>query len=206
MPLIRDAIRYVKRIEEFMTSVIGKYIHKYFLLNHPFFKTSADKHLKWIPFATVFLGDLFGVKTKSGWKEQVLIAGAAEAIRYAIADNLKKLTHEHRPAPYLGNHSFPSGHAASSFAGAEFMHIEFKRSLPFLSSFGYVGATATAAIRLMKNRHWLRDVVAGAAIGVLSVRLAYFLVNKLTRSNEKNFEKINPETFEESINSGTSAC
>jgi membrane-associated phospholipid phosphatase len=184
-----------------MTSAFGRHIHRYFLLNHPFFKTSADDHLKWIPFATVFFLDVFGVKTKSGWKSELAIAGIAETTRYIIADSLKKLTHEHRPAPYIGNHSFPSGHTSSSFAGAEFMHMELKNSLPAISCAGYVGATATAIIRLMKNRHWLRDVVAGAIIGITSVKLTYFLVDKLNRKKEKKISKLNPETSEEIMQS-----
>jgi membrane-associated phospholipid phosphatase len=169
-----------------MTSAIGKYIHKHFLLHHPFFNTSVDSYLKWIPFASVFLLDLFDLKTKSGWKKQVLLAGSIEAIRYCIADNLKKIAHEHRPAPYFGNHSFPSGHTSSSFAGAEFMRSELKESLPLLSCAGYVGATATAVIRLMKSRHWLIDVVAGAAVGILSTRLIYFVMNRIeNRKKEK---------------------
>jgi membrane-associated phospholipid phosphatase len=181
-----------------MTSSVGKAIHRYSLLHHPFFRTSIDKHLKWIPFATIFFLDVFGLKTKSGWKKQVLLAGASEAIRYLIADNLKKLTHEHRPAPYISNHSFPSGHTSSSFAGAQFMHTELKSTLPALSCVGYLGATATAVIRLMKSRHWLKDVVAGAAIGILSVRLAYLIVNKITnRKNNEKQSEVSPEVIEE---------
>jgi membrane-associated phospholipid phosphatase len=162
-----------------MISSLGKSIHKEVLINHPFFKTAVDDRLKWIPFSTVFFLDLLGVKTRSGWKRQVLITGATEAIRYMICDNLKKLVHEHRPASYEGNnHSFPSGHTASSFAGAEFMCKELKGSMPLLSCAGYVGATAVAVIRLMEDRHWLRDVVAGAAIGIISAKLAYRLSDK----------------------------
>ena len=54
------------------------------------------------------------------------------------------------------------------------MHMELKDSLPALSCAGYVGATATAIIRLMKNRHWVRDVVAGAVIGITSVKTDLF--------------------------------
>jgi len=52
--------------------------------------------------------------------------------------------------------------------------MELKDSLPALSCAGYVGATATAIIRLMKNRHWVRDVVAGAVIGITSVKTDLF--------------------------------
>jgi len=169
-----------------MKTAVERSVHKYFLVNHPFFKTSADDLLKWMPFALLFLSDIFGTRTSSGWKKQVLIAGAAESFKYLISDNLKKLTHEHRPAPYTGNHSFPSGHTCTSFSTAEVLRSELKDSFPLLSYSGYLTATAVAAIRVMKNRHWLRDVVAGAAIGIISTKLAYALVNKLaTRRSKK---------------------
>src|SRR5258705_6810931 len=148
-----------------MTSAIGKSIHDHYL-KHPFFKTSVDKYLKWIPYAVVFVLDLFGMKTKSGWKKQAIIAGLTDGVRYFTVDSLKKLTKEHRPAPYIGKHSFPSGHTSSSFAGAEFMHREMKNSLPVMSCAGYIVAAATAVIRIKKNRHWLVDVIACAAIGI----------------------------------------
>ena len=171
-----------------MPTTVDRLIHKYVLFNHPFFKTSADDSLKWMPFGLLFLLDIFGTRTKSGWKKQVLVAGAAESIKYLISDNLKKLTHEHRPAPYTGNHSLPSGHTTTAFSTAEFLRSELKDSLPVISYSGYVAATAVAAIRVMKNRHWLKDVVVGAAVGIISTKLAYALVNKL-RNRKADEEK-----------------
>jgi len=163
-----------------MITSIDKTIHKHFLLHHPFFKTSADDKLKWSPFGLLFLADVFGARTRSGWKRQVLISATAEGIKYLLSDNLKKLTHQQRPAPYIGNHSFPSGHTCTSFSTAEILHSELKDSLPALSYSGYIAATAVAAIRIMKNRHWLKDVIVGAAIGVISTKLAYVILNKFT--------------------------
>jgi len=165
-----------------MATAVDRFIHKYFLFKHPFFTTSADDVLKWTPFGALFLLDVLRMKTTSGWKKQVLIAGSAEAIKYLISDNLKKLTQERRPAPYTGTHSFPSGHTCTAFSTAEVLHSELKDSSPLLSYAGYFTATAVAAIRIMKNRHWLKDVVVGAAVGIISTKLAYALVNKLTRS------------------------
>ncbi len=122
-------------------------------------------------------------------------------------DNLKKLTKERRPAPFAGNHSFPSGHTSSSFAGAEFMHAELKNSLAVLGWVGYLGASATATIRLAKNRHWLKDVVAGGAIGILSTKLAYFLVNKAVRKkNKKEINNLISETNERIMPSEILEC
>ncbi len=179
-----------------MPGVVEKRIHNFFLKkNEAIVDISADDHLKWIPFAAVFLLNAMGLQARSSWKKQVLIAGATEAIRYLLSDNLKKLVGEHRPFPYMGHHSFPSGHTASSFAGAEFMHKEFKNSLPILSCAGYAAATAVAVIRVIKSRHWIRDVVAGAAIGILSAKLAYCLFDR--RAKMKTPAKLYDETSEE---------
>jgi membrane-associated phospholipid phosphatase len=74
------------------------------------------------------------------------------------------------------------------------MRKEFKDSLPVLSYAGYIGATTVAVIRVMKSRHWVRDVVAGAAIGIISTRLAYFLVNRMTNRRKRiRADKINQD-------------
>ncbi len=112
----------------------------------------------------------------------MLVAGAAESIKYLLSDNLKKLTHEHRPAPYTGNHSLPSGHTTTAFSTAEFLRSELRDSLPALSYSGYLAATAVATIRVMKNRHWLKDVIVGAAVGIISTKLAYVIVNSISKT------------------------
>jgi len=112
---------------------------------------------------------------------------------------MKKLFHQHRPFPYPGHHSFALGHTSTSFAGAEFLHNQLKESIPVLSCAGYVAATVTGAIRVMKNRHWVKDIVAGAIIGIASAKLAALLVNKLTGKKQKAKEQpyFEPGTVEE---------
>jgi hypothetical protein len=58
--------------------------------------------------------------------------------------------------------AFPSGHAASAFAAASVLerHFGYRASWPALLAASYVGAS-----RLVENRHWLSDVVFGAALG-----------------------------------------
>lgn len=120
-----------------MHTAVEKSVHNFFLKkNGAVVSTSVDDRLRWIPLFTVFLLDKFGLQTRSSWKKQVLIAGAAEATRYLAADTLKKFTSEKRPFPYTGHNSFPSGHACSVFAGEEFMHKELKNSLPLLQETG----------------------------------------------------------------------
>jgi hypothetical protein len=74
----------------------------------------------------------------------------------------------HRPRPDGSNNlSFPSGHAAVTFAGATVLerHLGWRKSL-----LGYTIASYVAASRLHDNRHYLSDVVFGAAIGSIAGR------------------------------------
>lgn len=178
---------------------IERKIHDYVETRHPFFSTSVDFYLKWMPYALVFGLRLAGMKTRSDWKKEVLIVAATDGIRYLITDTLKKIVHEHRPAPQTGRHSFPSGHTSSSFAGAEFMHRELRGSIPVVSCAGYLGAAATGGIRIYKNRHWLKDIVAGAIIGIASARVAYWLVNKFSKRSQHRNERTDPNAVEEKM-------
>lgn len=46
---------------------------------------------------------------------------------------------------------------------------------------GYIIATATGTLRIMNNKHWVSDVVAGAGIGILSAEVAYMLLPSIQR-------------------------
>jgi membrane-associated phospholipid phosphatase len=60
--------------------------------------------------------------------------------------------------------SFPSGHAASTFAGATILqqHLGYKAGIPT-----YLIASYVALSRLHENVHFLSDVVFGAAVGTV---------------------------------------
>src|SRR6185436_11181271 len=61
--------------------------------------------------------------------------------------------------------AFPSGHAATAFALASVLerHLGYRASWPALA-----GATYVATSRLVDNRHFVSDVVFGAAVGTAS--------------------------------------
>ena len=53
---------------------------------------------------------------------------------------------------------------------------------------GYVVAAGTGFFRIYNDRHWLTDVAAGAGIGILSTKIAYWInpfINEKLFRNKK---------------------
>jgi membrane-associated phospholipid phosphatase len=71
--------------------------------------------------------------------------------------------------PFSGADAFPSGHATMAFALATSLADETKR--PWATAALMTVAAGTGWSRLNDNKHWLSDVVAGAALGVTSAQL-----------------------------------
>ena len=68
------------------------------------------------------------------------------------------------------NNSFPSGHTTVAFAAATVYALEYKDK-PLVPVLCYSAATLVGLSRITENKHWVTDVVAGAALGYLSGRL-----------------------------------
>jgi membrane-associated phospholipid phosphatase len=68
--------------------------------------------------------------------------------------------------------SFPSGHTTTAFAAASAVTSEARRmwpkSLPYVATAMYGGATLVGLSRMYHNNHWASDVALGAAIGTFS--------------------------------------
>lgn len=66
----------------------------------------------------------------------------------------------------FGGSSFPSGHTTASFAVASVIATQFRDS-KWIPITAYSVAGLAGLSRIYDNKHWLTDVVAGAAIGTL---------------------------------------
>jgi membrane-associated phospholipid phosphatase len=139
------------------------------------FSTSIDDYLTFVPNVAVFGLNIVGVKAKHNLKDRLLVAALANGIMMASVNGLKYATGIQRPDK-SANNSFPSGHTAFAFTGAQIMHEEYGSQSIVYSIAGYTIGGVTGAFRVINNRHWVSDVVAGAGIGMLSTKLAYKLL------------------------------
>jgi membrane-associated phospholipid phosphatase len=68
--------------------------------------------------------------------------------------------------------SFPSGHTTTAFAAAAAITSEARRmspkSLPYVATLTYGGATLVGLSRMYHNNHWASDIALGAAVGTFS--------------------------------------
>ena len=138
----------------------------------PHFQTKVDDYLMHAPIALVYGLNIAGVKGKHDFRNRTLLLVKSEAIMLALTYSFKSLTSVRRPDD-TDVESFPSGHTAQAFATATFMAKEYKDQSVWYAVGAYGIATTVGAMRILNNRHWVSDVLAGAGIGILSTNLAY---------------------------------
>ncbi|MET4108524.1 MULTISPECIES: phosphatase PAP2 family protein [Hymenobacter] len=143
-------------------------IHKLF----PTYRTRLDDILIFAPYAELGLVALSGVESRDDRLNTLLVIGKSELFMLASVFAVKNLTRETRPDG-SDNLSFPSGHTAQAFLAASIVHTEFRDKSQWYGIGAYTIATSVAALRMINNKHWQSDVVAGAGFGILSAHLGY---------------------------------
>jgi len=107
---------------------------------------------RWQPFALVVLAD-------------AAADGLAGLLKAAVGVERPHEAHDLLALPH--SKSFPSGHSATSFACATILAFLLPRAAPAF----YLLAAAIAYSRLYVGVHWPTDVIAGAALGVVTALL-----------------------------------
>ncbi|GAB7141224.1 phosphatase PAP2 family protein [Deferribacterales bacterium RsTz2092] len=111
---------------------------------------------------------------------------AATGVTQLASEGLKSATKEKRPDYKSGDSkkSFPSGHAAGAFSGATFIHRRYGLNQAIVP---YMAATFVAYSRVDARKHYVHDVVAGAAIaGLFSYLIARPLEKKVEEEKADN--------------------
>ncbi|MDO7875795.1 phosphatase PAP2 family protein [Hymenobacter sp. ASUV-10] len=155
--------------------------------------TRIDDQLRYVPaYASLGLSVL-GVKGKHSTIGQGVLMGMSYIVTNTIVTQLKNATQVERPDG-SNYHSFPSQHTAMAFATATLLHKEYGHRSIWYSVAGYSVATGVATLRLVKNNHWLSDVMAGAGVGIASTHLVYLTYPLLERAVQKILPRRQPAT------------
>jgi membrane-associated phospholipid phosphatase len=152
-------------------------------------QTQIDQATQFLSAIAVFAMDAAGLKGANKVPKQIQLFGASQLSAALLVYPMKIIVSRERPNG-SDNRSFPSGHATRAFVSAEFLHQEFGHLSPWVSIAGYTTAGATAYLRLYQNEHWLSDVLAGAAIGMASTKLVYWLNKKMKSRPQQKKELI----------------
>lgn len=146
----------------------------------PDFSNHTDDYLRYVPFVALYGLEVLGIKGKHHIADKTGLMLLSGVLVMGSVSIVKKATDKERP-DHSDFVSFPSGHAAIAFAGAELINQEYGDVSPWYSIGAYTVASATAVLRVYNNAHWFSDVVAGAGIGILSTKVAYLVYPPLKR-------------------------
>jgi membrane-associated phospholipid phosphatase len=136
------------------------------------YRNHVDDFLQWAPYLEIPAVLLAGVESRNDRVNLGLILVKSELIMLSSVYLVKTLTHVQRP-DRSDNLSFPSGHTAQAFLAASIVHTEFRDKSQWYGIGAYTLAGSVAAFRMINDKHWESDVIAGAGFGILSAHLAY---------------------------------
>ncbi len=176
-------------------------------------KATFDDYLQYSPVVAMWGLNAFGtVEPYHKFRQQTTILALSAVTSIALVRSTKYIVARRRPDSGAHN-SFPSGHTATAFLGAEILHQEYGHHSPWISVAGYSLAALTGYMRIYNKRHYVADVLAGAGVGMLSVKLAYWIaprVNEWLWGSVTGYEEsslsasIVPYSFGDSVGVGLS--
>ena len=126
------------------------------------------------------------IKHDKGLLKDAVYVGTSVAGAFVVTYGMKYLVDRERPYDkypdrvhaysHEGSPSFPSGHTAAAFMAATLLYKEYGFKGYWVGLVAYAAAIVTGFTRILNNRHWLFDVIIGAALGILLTNLAFRLV------------------------------
>jgi hypothetical protein len=140
-------------------------------------KEVIDDYVQYVPFVfAVGLGAL-GQETEHRFVERAIVFGISTVSLVAITRTMKEVINSPRPDGSDAK-SFPSGHTATAFTGAEFVRMEYGWGWGICA---YALATGVGVLRINNDKHWFSDVLTGAGIGIFSAHVGEWLLEPTKR-------------------------
>lgn len=138
-------------------------------------RVKVDDYLQYVPLVSIYGLSLLGAEAKHNYVDRTLELATSYIALGIIVNGIKYTVREPRPDGSADN-SFPSGHTATTFMGAELVRIEYGEDSPWFAVGAYAIAATVGVLRVYNERHWFTDVFAGAGVGILSARIGYWLL------------------------------
>lgn len=151
-------------------------------------------------FITLFLLAVIFSKYSRKIKIDLILIPALSAIiaRLGFAEIIRYLCHRPRPFEilnanqlielnnsFLNQYSFPSGHASFLFAFSTAIYFHNKKwGIIF-----FINSAIICVARIMAGVHYPSDIIAGAAVGVISAFLIKYLFDFISTKKALNISK-----------------
>ena len=132
-----------------------------------------DDYAQFAPIAIMGIANLTRVEARNHWFDQAKYLMISNLLVSGITHGLKRTIQKTRPNG--GNYAFPSGHTSFAFTNAMVLYKEYQNTSPFIAYSGFTTATTTGVFRMLNNKHWLSDVLAGAGIAIFVTELVYHI-------------------------------
>ena len=137
--------------------------------------------MQFTPIAFDLGAEYLGIQPEHSLLERTVALGIGYGSMFLITQGLKLAVHEQRPDG-SNYHSFPSGHTAAAITGAELIRQDY--GWGWGAAFYACGA-AVAYGRVIHERHWWWDTLAGAGVGVLSAWIGRWATDALDLGGTK---------------------
>lgn len=134
-------------------------------------------YLQYVPTAAHLGLGLTGIKSRHSFFDRLIESAIANVVCFGTTRTLKYVFKEKRPDSDVYT-SFPSGHTAVAFTGAELMRMDYGNAW---GAGAYAVALFCGAERVWGDRHWFSDVLAGMGAGILSAKAGGWLLKPVKR-------------------------
>lgn len=132
----------------------------------------AGDIIEFVPLGALLLLEPAGVPARHDLSSRVMEGVTGVLVAEVVVQTTKRIVKRERPDG-SDRHSWPSGHTAIAFVGAELCRQEYGNGY---GAAAYGVAALTGWLRLRADRHWFTDVAGGAGIGILSAQAARWLL------------------------------